>query len=85
MITAEQAKQIAQNSKRPTDYVALTEFQVMRVAMEGKTFTIRGLPVKQKDAEHLKKALTDKGYKIDDQETMNGTFRPGSLLKISWD
>lgn len=85
MIKAEDAKRIAQNSKRITDYVALTEFQIMRVAMEGETFTIRGLPDKPKDAKYLKKALTDQGYKIDDQETMNGTFRPGSLLKISWD
>lgn len=85
MLSAQNAKRITQNNKRVTDYVAFTEFQIMRAAMEGKTFIIRVHPDKAKDAERLKKALTDQGYEIDDQETMNGKFRPGSLLKISWD
>lgn len=85
MIKAEDAKRITQNSRHKPDIVTLTEYQILRAAMQGKTDMIRIQPYKPEDTQRLILALTDRGYKTDNQETMNGKFRPGSLLKISWD
>lgn len=85
MITAQDIKRITQNSRHKPDIVILTECLILRAAMQGKSDMIRFQPDKPEDTQRLLLALTDRGYKTDDQETMNGKFRPGSLLKISWD
>lgn len=85
MIKAEDAKRITRNTARITDFIANTESQILRAAMEGKSSTIRALSNDTKKADLIKKILIDAGYSIDDRETTNGVFKPGVVVKISWD
>jgi hypothetical protein len=84
MLTAQDAKRIRQNMTSTADYIAFTELSILRAALEGKTDMVRGLPDKPEDARRLLKILTELDYEVDDQETLNGEMRPGTIVKISW-
>jgi hypothetical protein len=85
MITAEYAKRITRRSIEVGNFMACTEGQIMRAATEGDSYMIRGLPDKPEDAQYLKKTLIELGYRVDESETLNGAFKPGFLIRVSWD
>ena len=85
MISAQYAKRMTEHSIEVGNFLACTEGQILRAAMEGDSYIIRGLPDKPEDAQLLKKLLIESGYRIDESETLNGLYKPGVLIRVSWD
>lgn len=85
MITAQDAKRLALASGHFIEVVAATEQQILRCAMEGKVSTAVALPAVTAEVDRLKKTLIESGYRLDESETLNGMYKPGTMLKISWD
>ena len=85
MIKAEDTKRIALASGHFIEVVAATEQQILRCAMEGKVSTAVALPAVTAEVDRLKKTLIESGYHLDESETLNGMYKPGVLIRVTWD
>ncbi len=83
MITAEQAKQIAQKAAADKDLVVGTKFKIIEASLMGLKFLIVRYSHKDRNPqefEKLKASLVEHGYKLEQRET-----RLADILLISWD